>query len=130
MRRNPLLMTVMGNPRTGPRTQKTAEKALDQAIGHAWAQLMSGVQVLIMDIPRIFRDIKLEMAGGSDLQTAVLAVGGRYRVNHNPCHGGRYRRNPGFIPMVAGGIAGFIGASGRKYVHAGGEVGDLGTSRP
>jgi hypothetical protein len=94
VRRNPLLMTVMGNPRTGPRTQKTAERALDQAISHAWAQLMSGVQVPIMDIPRIFRDIKLEIAGGSDLQTAVQVVGGRYRVNRNPCHGGGYRANP------------------------------------
>lgn len=26
----------------------------------------------------------------------------------NPCHGGRHRRNPGFIPMVAGGIAGSL----------------------
>jgi len=67
-----------------PRTRKGAENALDKAIGHAWAQLMSGVQVPIMDIPRIFRDIKLEMEGGADLQTAVQVVGGRYRVNRNP----------------------------------------------
>jgi hypothetical protein len=72
-----------------PRTRKGAEDAIDKAIGRAWAQLMSGVQVPIMDIPRIFRDIKLEMAGGVDLQTAVQAVGGRYRVNRNP--GGHLR---------------------------------------
>ena len=73
--------STRGNP---PRTRKGAEKLIDDAIGRAWAQLMSGVQVPIMDIPRIFRDIKLEMAGGADLETAVRAVGGRYRVNRNP----------------------------------------------
>ncbi len=74
-------MRPANNP---PRTRKGAEAAIDKAISHAWAQLMSGVQVPIMDIPRIFRDIKLEMAGGADLETAVRAVGGRYRVNRNP----------------------------------------------
>ena len=82
-RRNPLLMTVMGaNP--GPRTRKGVEKALDAAISGAWHRLMSGVQVPIMDIPRIFRDIKLEMAGGVPLEQAVTSVGQRYRVNRNP----------------------------------------------
>lgn len=82
-RRNPLLMTVMGaNP--GPRTRKTAEKALDAAISGAWHRLMSGVQVPIMDIPKIFRDIKLEMAAGVPLEQAVTSVGTRYRVNRNP----------------------------------------------
>lgn len=76
-----LVANAMSNP---PRTQKGAERALDAAIGRAWAQLMSGVQVPIMDIPRIFRDIKLEMAAGADLESAVRAVGGRYRVNMNP----------------------------------------------
>lgn len=76
-----MVFGVSNNP---PRTQKGRERALDDAISHAWAQLMSGVQVPIMDIPRIFRDIKLEMAGGADLETAVRVVGGRYRVNRNP----------------------------------------------
>lgn len=92
-RRNPLLMTVMGaNP--GPRTRKGAERALDAEISSAWHHLMSGVQVSVMDIPRIFRDIKLEIAGGMPLQDAVLKVGSRYRVNRNPSRHRHVRRNP------------------------------------
>ena len=77
-----LIARAISNP--GPRTQKSAEKALDHAIGQAWARHMSGVQVPIMDIPRIFRDIKLEIAAGAPLDHAVMTVGGRYRVNRNP----------------------------------------------
>jgi len=96
-RRNPLLMTVMGaNP--GPRTRKGAERALDAAISNAWARLMSGIQIPIMDIPRIFRDIKLEMAAGVPLDQAVIAVGSRYRVN----------RNPGIGEAILGGMAGAL----------------------
>jgi len=81
-RRNPLLMTVMGaNP--GRRVRRR-DDAIDQAISQAWHRLMSGVQVPIMDIPRIFRDIKLEIAAGVPLEQAVLSVGSRYRVNKNP----------------------------------------------
>lgn len=72
---------VSNNP---PRTRKGAENAIDKEIGSAWARLMSGVQVPIMDIPRIFRDIKLEMAAGADLESAVRSVGTQYRVNKNP----------------------------------------------
>lgn len=75
---------VSNNP--GPRSRKSAEAALDKAISHAWHTLMSGVQVPIMDIPRIFRDIKLELAGGQTVEQAVIAVGGRYRVNRNPAY--------------------------------------------
>ena len=100
-RRNPLLMTVMGaNP--GPRTRKGVERALDEAISSSWHRLMSGVQVPIMDIPRIFRDIKLEMAAGVSLDQAVLAVGSRYRVNP-----GRYHRNP-LGEAIVGGLAGAL----------------------
>ncbi len=81
-RRNPLLMTVMGaNP--GPRHRRP-DVAIDKAISSAWHRLMSGVQVPIMDIPRIFRDIKLEVAAGMPIEQAVLQVGDRYRVNRNP----------------------------------------------
>jgi hypothetical protein len=76
-----LVANALSNP---PRTRKGAEDAIDKAIGIAWQKLMSGVQVPIMDIPRIFRDIKLEMAAGSDLESAVRSVGTQYRVNKNP----------------------------------------------
>ena len=99
-RKNPLLMTVMGaNP---PRRVRRPDDAIDQAISDAWPRLMHGVQVPIMDIPRIFRDIKLEMAGGVPLDQAVLSVGRQYQA------GGR-RINPGGLGMaVAGGIAGAV----------------------
>lgn len=81
-RRNPLLMTVMGaNP--GPRARKP-DAALDRAIEQAWYRLMSGVQVPILSIPKIFRDVKLEMAAGVPLEQAVISVGAQYRVNRNP----------------------------------------------
>jgi hypothetical protein len=82
-----LLANALSNP--GARSAKAAEKALDDAIGRAWARNMSGVHVRMMVIPRIFRDIKIEMASGLPLDQAVISVGQRYRVNRN----GR-RRNP------------------------------------
>lgn len=95
-RRNPLLMTVMGaNP--GRRVRRP-DDALDKAIEQAWYRLMSGVQVPILDMPRIFRDVKLEMAAGTPLDQAVLSVGGRYRVN----------RNPGIGEAIIGGMAGAL----------------------
>lgn len=93
-RRNPLLMTVMGaNP--GRRIRRP-DAAIDEAISQAWSRLMSGVQVPILDIPRIFRDIKLEIAAGTPLEEAVRSVGSRYRVN----------RNPGIGEAIIGGMAG------------------------
>jgi hypothetical protein len=93
-KRNPSFMASMAGGLTGglvanalsnpPRTRKGAENAIDKAIGIAWSRLMSGVQVPIMDITRIFRDIKLEMAAGVDLESAVRSVGTQYRVNKNP----------------------------------------------
>lgn len=82
-RRNPLLMTVMGaNP--GPARRRKNDNAIDAMIGAAWARFMSGVQVSVMEIPKIFRDIKLEMSAGMPLEDAVREVGSRYRVNRNP----------------------------------------------
>lgn len=94
-RRNPLLMTVMGaNP--GPRRKRPADDPIDHAIGQAWHRLMSGIQVSVMDIPRIFRDVKLEMAAGMPLEEAVMRVGARFQVN----------RNPSLAASLAGGLAG------------------------
>jgi hypothetical protein len=108
-RRNPLLMTVMGaNP--GPRTRKSAERAIDAAISSSWSRLMSGVQVPILDIPRIFRDIKLEMAAGVPLDQAVLSVGARYRVNPNP----------GIGEAIVGGMAGALASRAFQANPAGG----------
>jgi hypothetical protein len=67
-----------------PRRRRAPDDTIDDAIGKHWSRLMSGVQVLMTDIPRIFRDIKLEMSAGLPLEEAVRAVGSRYRVNRNP----------------------------------------------
>ena len=98
-RRNPLLMTVMG---ANPPRRRRPDDAIDEAIGQAWPRLMHGVQVPIMDIPKIFRDVKLEMAAGVPLDQAVLSVGRQYQA------GGR-RINPGGLgAAVVGGIAGAV----------------------
>lgn len=119
-RRNPLLMTVMGvNP--GHRHRRT-ENVIDRAISEAWRRLMSGVQVPILDIPRIFRGIKLEMAAGAPLDQAVLAVGSRYRVN----------RNPGIGEAIIGGMAGALASRafqtnpGPQFVVVDSETGIVG----
>ena len=101
-RRNPLLMTVMGaNP--GPRRKRPVDDPVDHAIGQAWHRLMSGIQVSIMDIPKIFRDVKLEIAAGMPLEEAVMRVGQRFQVNPH-----RYRRNPSIAATLAGGFAGAL----------------------
>lgn len=82
-----------------PRRVRRPDDAIDTAIGHAWPRLMSGVQIPMLDIPRIFRDIKLEIASGLTLDQAVLAVGARYRINRNP---------GGLGAAVVGGIAGAV----------------------
>jgi len=66
----------------GSRAKKIerAEDKIDREIEKAWYRLASGVQVPIMDIPRIFRDIKLEVAGGMDIDTAVRAAIHYYQV--------------------------------------------------
>jgi hypothetical protein len=116
-------MTVMGaNP---PRHRRAGESEIDSMIGAAWHRLMSGVQVPVMDIPRIFRDIKLEMAGGASLEDAVRAVGSRYRVN----------RNPGIGEAIVGGVAGALASRAFRNnpletdpcAMCGGPVGYLGT---
>jgi hypothetical protein len=84
-----------GNP---ARRRRAPDDAIDTAIGQSWAKYMSGVQVLVTEIPKIFRDIKLEMAGGATLEDAIKTVGQQYRVN----------RNPGIGGAIIGGIAGAV----------------------
>lgn len=63
---------------------KTPDRILDEAIGKAWPRLADGVQVEMMDIPRIFRDVKLEVSGGMGLDEAVTKVRDRYRIDKGP----------------------------------------------
>ena len=63
------------------KTKKNPDAALDKAIEAAWYRLASGVQVSILDIPKIFRDVRLEVSGGLELDAAVAAVRDRFRKN-------------------------------------------------
>ena len=117
-------MTVMGaNP--GRRVRRP-DDTVDKAIEQAWYRLMSGVQVPIMSIPKIFRDVKLEMAAGVPLDQAVLSVGSQYRVN----------RNPGIGEAILGGMAGALASrafqsnphlEGQSCATCGGSLAFLGT---
>ncbi len=113
-RRNPLLMTVMGaNP---GRSARRREDPVDAAIGAAWHRLMSGIQVPIMDIPRIFRDVKLEMAGGMPLEEAVMRVGARFQVNRNPSRDPLdFQHRPPYGVAILGQGSGAPQVVGRKY---------------
>ncbi len=57
---------------------------LDALIGEAWHRLASGVTVTLLDIPRIFRDVQLEMSAGATVDDAVRAVIPRYQVSDHP----------------------------------------------
>jgi hypothetical protein len=67
---------------------------LDKKIGEAWHRLASGVQVSVMDIPRIFRDVRLEVSAGTELDAAVRLAIARYQVNRNPRRGRSVKKNP------------------------------------
>jgi len=66
---------------SNPSRRGISDKKLDDIISRTWHSLMSGVQVPPLDISRIFRDIKLEVAAGTSVEQAVMSVGQRYRVN-------------------------------------------------
>ena len=56
------------------------EKALDKEIERVYYKLASGVQVNIMDIPKIFDDAKIEHSAGVPIEQAMPAIIERYRV--------------------------------------------------
>ncbi len=68
-------------PRKKNPKRSRSEKKLDKEIEQAWYRLAEGVQVSVMDIPRIFRDVKLEMAAGMSVDEAVVTVREQYRKN-------------------------------------------------
>lgn len=59
--------------------KKKADKQ-DDLIAEAWYRLAFGVQVDIMDIPKIFRDVKLELAAGTQLDEAIKQAIQKYEV--------------------------------------------------
>jgi hypothetical protein len=61
--------------------KKPRSKDLDKQVEQAWYQFASGVQVDIMDIPKIFDEVKAEIAKGTDIETATKTVATKYRKN-------------------------------------------------
>ena len=59
--------------------QSKTDKQLDKDIERAWYRLASGVQVNIMDIPKIFRECRVAVLAGQPLDTIVQECIGRYR---------------------------------------------------
>jgi hypothetical protein len=60
---------------------KKAENAIDTAIASAWSTQANGVQVAMMDVPKIFAEIKAAVDSGHDLNQAVATCVARYRKN-------------------------------------------------
>ncbi|MHC4718259.1 MAG: hypothetical protein ACYS5V_14900 [Planctomycetota bacterium] len=58
----------------------TRQRDLDAEIGAAWSRYASGVQIPVMSIPRIYREIKAELAQGVDIETAVKNAASRHKV--------------------------------------------------
>ena len=65
----------------GDRAAKKAEKTLNDEIGRAWPKYASGVQVPIMEIPKIFVAIKQYLNEGKSMQEAVETAASNFRVN-------------------------------------------------
>lgn len=54
---------------------------IDQEIERQWYAQASGVQVPIMDIPKIFADCRKAHTEGVSIEDAVKAAAAKYRVN-------------------------------------------------
>jgi hypothetical protein len=52
---------------------------VDAAISGAWSKLASGVAVNIMDIPKIFKEVRAAHAAGSTIEDAVVVARDKYR---------------------------------------------------
>lgn len=57
---------------------KKAEKALDKNIEAAYYANCAGTTINIMNIGKLFRDVKLELAAGTDLEVAVKTAIAKY----------------------------------------------------
>lgn len=61
--------------------QTKEEKKLDRDIELAWYRLAYGVQVNIMDIPTIFRECRVAVGAGRNLDEVIQECITRYRQN-------------------------------------------------
>jgi hypothetical protein len=53
----------------------------DSAIEQAWYRLASGIQVNMMDIPKIFKECREAMQSGQSVEDVVKAAIAKYRLN-------------------------------------------------
>ena len=58
-----------------------AEKQLDKEIERAWYSQAFDIQVNIMDLPKIFADVRAAVLNGSTVFLAVEEAKARYRRN-------------------------------------------------
>lgn len=58
----------------------TEDSMIDREVEEAWYRLSDGIHVDVLDIPSIFKDIKLAMASGMWVDAAVLSVLVHYRA--------------------------------------------------
>ncbi len=57
----------------------TTTKTIDREISKAWSRLASGVQVNVMDIPKIFRDARDLVSLGQSVDDAIRSLIPRYQ---------------------------------------------------
>jgi len=64
------------------KTRKSkAEKAVDKLIESTYYKYGSGVQIMIMDIPKIFREARVEMLTGKPIEEVIQNLIAKYRQN-------------------------------------------------
>jgi hypothetical protein len=61
--------------------QTKADKALDREINTLYVQSCSGIQISIMDIPKVFAAAKKARAEGRDMKDAIIAFVNSIRKN-------------------------------------------------
>jgi hypothetical protein len=61
--------------------QTKADKALDREINTLYVQNCSGIQISIMDIPKVFAEARKARAEGRDMKDAIISFVTRIRKN-------------------------------------------------
>ena len=61
--------------------QTKADKALDREINTLYVQNCSGIQISIMDIPKVFAEAKKARAEGRDMKDAIVSFVNSIRKN-------------------------------------------------
>lgn len=57
------------------------DKKIEKAIEAAWYRLAQGVEIDVMNIPKVFAEAKVALKGGQDLDTIIVNLIAKYRAN-------------------------------------------------